>query len=90
MIKSRKQTLLQTRMGEHDQNELYRCEQSTEYMKPVNVEKLVSLTNKDMQHSIMGHGASSSAIPTKGRVGSAIGNRSDAPQSNLRKRKEQP
>lgn len=48
MIKSRKQTLLAKRLGDYDQDELYRCEQSIEYMKPLNVEKLVSLTNKEI------------------------------------------
>ena len=56
-------------------------------MKPINVEKLVSLTNKEIQHSIM-HGQSSASIPTKGgRSRTALARDSSASATNLNKKK---
>ena len=44
MIKERKQWHQQKKLGETEHDELYQCEQSVEYMKPVNVEKIMRIT----------------------------------------------
>ena len=43
-----RETNLQKQIGDSEVADYQRCEFSTEYMKPVNVDKIISLTSREM------------------------------------------